>query len=157
MSDWQQKLSQVLADTLNASRPALTGDTLVMLAVDCHPWDGGLYVAVLTQSEVETDSSLADPAEMAAWKHYDFAESLSEFNVDSLCETMKSDYYATENCDQTARGYLRACAAALADNRVRSALQAYVLRDAFRVSVTHPDDRTEYCATQTTRLRSDGR
>ena len=144
-AEWQDSLSQVLANTLHAFAPQLKDDALVMLAVDCHPWNGAIYLAALTQSEVDADSSLADPSEMASWKHYDFAESLSEFNVKSLCETMQNDYDSTDDNDTVARTYLSLCAAALADEQITSALRKFQLPDDFRVTVTHPDDGTEYC------------
>jgi hypothetical protein len=142
---WQHQLSLAIANTVGALRAQLADDALVMLAVDCHPWNGGVYLAALTQSEVDADPSLADPAEMAAWKYYDFGESCSNWNVDSLCDTMRNDYYSSDDHDTIAQGYLRSCAAALADEAVVLALRHLVLHDGFRVSVTHPDDGSEYC------------
>lgn len=146
---WQNQLSLAIANALKTLQVRLGGEALVMLALDCHPWNGGLYLAALTQSEVNADPALSDPAEMAAWTNYHFAESGRDWNIDSLCDTMKTDYCSSEDHDEITQSYLRSCAAALSDETVLRALQPLLLHDDFRLSVTHPDHRTEYCTQKT--------
>lgn len=142
---WRNKLSQAIVNAVPILQARLGDDALVILALDCHPWNGGLYLAALTQSEVNADPLLCDPAEMAAWRHYHFTEGLA-WNVDSLCDAMKTDYYSSEDHDATAESYLRSCAAALSDETVVRALRPLPLHNDFRLSVTHPDHGTEYCS-----------
>jgi hypothetical protein len=146
---WRNQLSLAIVHAVHILQARLGDDVLVILALDCHPWNGGLSLAALTQSEVNADPSLCDPAEMAAWTNYHFAESGRDWNIDALCDTMKTDYYSSEDHDGIAQSYLRSCAAALSDESVLRALQQLLLHDDFRLSVTHPDDRTEYCTQKT--------
>lgn len=144
-TEWQRDLSLVISKTLRALLPSLRKDSLAMLALDCQPWDGGLFLAVLTKAEVDVEPTLADSAEMAAWKHYDCGSNSDQWSVESLCETMKRDYDAANDHEAIAEAYLRSCAAALSDELVSAALEDFQLASDFRVSVTHPDDGTEYC------------
>ncbi|MEZ5941975.1 MAG: hypothetical protein R3C18_11325 [Planctomycetaceae bacterium] len=149
--EWQRELSLVIAGTLRTLLPSLNNDELAMLALDCHPWNAGLFLAVLTQSEVDADPLLADPAEMAAWNYYDCGEQSDKWVVDSLCETMRQDYYNSEDRDTIAQAYFRSCGAAISDELVSDVLNDYRLRPDFRVSVTHPDDGTEFCTQEDAR------
>lgn len=142
---WRNQLSLAIVNAVHILPARLGNDALLMLALDCHPWNGGLYLAALTQSEVNADPTLCDPAEMAAWRNYHFAERGLDWNIDSLCDTMKTDYYSSEDRDAVAQSYLRSCAAALSDETVVRALRPLLLHNDFRLSVTHPDDGTEYC------------
>lgn len=147
-SQWRNQLSLAIANALHLLEVRLGDDALVMLAIDCHPWNGGLYLAALTQSEVNADPLLCDPNEMAAWRHYNFAEGL-DGSIKSLGDTMKAEYYSSEDRDVTGQSYLQSCAAALSSDTVASALRPLLLHSDFRLSVTHPDDGTEYCTSRT--------
>ena len=117
-----------------------------MLALDCHPWNGGLYLAILKRSEVVADPELADPAEMAAWELYDCGASLAEWApVADLALQMRADYSSAAEPSTVADTYLRACAIALQQQSVARAIRTFELAEQFRCSVAHPDDGREYC------------
>ena len=121
-------------------------EPLAILAMDCHPWHGTLGLAALTATEVAADKLLADPAEMAAWRYFDFTRDLSSWQPASdLGERMKSAY---ENGDRraVADAFFRACVAAMTSKVVRDALAVFVRIDDFRLSVPQPDDRREFVA-----------
>ena len=145
---WSQTLSQAIAQTLTAIRANLADDAVVsMLALDCHPWDGGIYLALLMQSEVVTDPAIAAPEEMASWELYDCAHSLIEWKpVEELATQMRQDYLQASEPATMADDYFQACARALQAPQVGSVLEAFRLDKQFRLSVAHPDDGREFCS-----------
>ncbi|NET55582.1 MAG: hypothetical protein F6K47_05250 [Symploca sp. SIO2E6] len=41
---WSEELWQAIAQRLTALCSGFTDDAVVMLALDCHPWNGSLYL-----------------------------------------------------------------------------------------------------------------
>jgi hypothetical protein len=115
-----------------------------MLAVDCHPWNGLVGLAILTASEVAQNPALADPAEMAAWRHYDFSQELTAWQSAAvLASEMKDAYYAGDR-PNVADAFMAACADALSSPQVAEALELLGRSNDFRLSVAHPDDGREF-------------
>src|SRR5262249_8657981 len=142
--DWTPKLASAIAGALREFVPRLGSEPLAMLAVDCHPWHGGLGLAALTGIEVATQSFLADPAEMAAWRYFDFARDMPSWKATSeLGNQMKSAYHVGD-CTAIADAFLHACATAITSNVVCEALAPLVRTNTFRLSVAHPDDGREF-------------
>ena len=147
--DWTQQLASAIAATLREFAPRIGAEPLAMLALDCHPWNGTLGLAALTATEVVSDNLLADPAEMAAWQHFDYAGELPSWQAASgLGKRMKSAYEAGDR-PAVSEAFFRAAAAALTSHVVSDSLAAFSRTDNFRLSVAHPDDGREF-------VRADG-
>ena len=145
MSEWSNRFASAISATLESLRDSVGETPLAMLAIDCHPWNGGLYIAILKQSEVESDPNLGDPEEMASWDLYDCADSLDEWSsVVDLAEEMESAYRENEDPSVVAEDYMKLCVRALKSDRVQAAVATFQLGEGFRFSVAHPDTGHEY-------------
>jgi hypothetical protein len=142
---WSTQLATAIQNALIDFR-AQIDDQVEMFAIDCHPWNGVLVLAMLTRSETKSDILLADPAEMAAWKHYDFGANLETWRRgNKLTLQMKADYErAGESRVSVAESYLRACSDAVASDVVQLALSNFDRAIGFRISVAHPDSGMEF-------------
>lgn len=115
-----------------------------MLALDCHPWHGSIGIAALTAKEVATDRALDDPAEMAAWRFFDFARDFESWQAaTALGQEMKSAYDSGDR-PAVVEAFLSACAAAMTSNAVGEALEGFTRAPGFRLSVAHPDNGREF-------------
>jgi hypothetical protein len=138
-------LTGVVAAAVRDLASHLRGTPVALLAVDCHPWNGSLGLAVLTASEADADSLLADPSEMAAWQHFQCAAGLPAWGpAADLGREMRAAYTAAADRRATVDQYLRACAAAMANPEVAAAVELLDRDRRFRVSVAHPDDGREF-------------
>lgn len=142
--DWTPRLAEAIAGALREFAPMLNGGAVSLLAVDCHPWNGTLGLSALTAAEAEVDSLLNDPAEMAAWKHYDFAASLASWQPTTGLGAEMQAVYETGDRPAAAASFLSACAAAVYSPAVSAALASLTEADGFRWSVTHPDSGQEF-------------
>jgi len=141
---WTARLAGLIVNALSEFRGQVDGQ-IEAFAVDCHPWHGGLGLAMLTHDEVVNDPVLFDPAEMAAWKHFDFGSNLASWQAAAdLASQMREAYYKSNDHADVAEEYLRACADAVATPAVQQALSKYDLTDAFRIFVRHPDTDKQY-------------
>jgi hypothetical protein len=137
-------LADAIAAAVREFAPKLRGEAVALLAVDCHPWHGSIALAILTVAEVAADGLLADPAEMAAWRHYDFARGLSSWQpVAGLGQEMQAAYEAGDR-PAVGEAFLRACAAAVSSPQVAASLELLERSGDFRISVAHPDDGHEF-------------
>ena len=114
--------------------------------MDCHPWHGSLGLSALTAAEVDADGLLADPAEMAAWRHHDFARGSAAWLPTAVLGSEMRVAYVSGDRPAVAAAFLGACAAAVASEGVMDALGLFVRARGFRVSVTHPDDGREFAS-----------
>ncbi len=132
-STWSSELAVAIEDQVDT------------FAVDCHPWNGIIALAILTQSEINNDPLLYQLCEMASWRYYNFGASLESWQQTSdLALQMKIDYErAGENRALIAEGYLHACSSAVASNVVQAALSTIDRTDSLRISVAHPDSGLE--------------
>ncbi len=150
-ADWTPRLADALAGAIREIAPRLGGEPVVMLAVDCHPWDRTLGLSLLTRAEAAADALLADPAEVAAWRWFDFARDLTAWGpAAALGDEMRAAYeaddsdVASSDRPAVAAAFLRACAAALQSAQVGDALARLTRADGFRLSAAHPDDGREF-------------
>jgi len=74
--DWMAHLADAIGAAVREFAPAIANNQTILFAVDCHPWHGMLGLALLTADEAVGYPRLNDPAEMAAWRHNDFATNL---------------------------------------------------------------------------------
>ena len=144
---WAKQLAGLIRGSILEFSEQVT-DQIEMVAVDCHPWNGFLALAALTHAEALRDPALADPAEMAAWEHYDFGSTLASWTpASNLSLQMREEYSEAGNFKAgVAEAYFRACAAAVGSDEVRRSLASRWLSDTFRISVAHPDTGEEYFA-----------
>ena len=125
--------------------PTLGGSPVVLLAVDCHPWHGAVELSILTAGEVAANPELADPAEMAAWRHYNCSAGLASWQpAGALGHQMRAAYEAAVHPAEVAEGFMRACARAAASPDVVAASELLQRAAEFRTSVSHPDDGREF-------------
>jgi hypothetical protein len=121
-------------------------DEMEMFAVDCHPWNGVIVLAFLTHVELNDAPFLAEVAEMAAWKYYDFGADLPCRH--SACEIgsrMRTEYEeAGEHRSTVATQFFEICAKAVASKQVQDALFTYHLAEKFKITISHPDTGEEY-------------
>jgi hypothetical protein len=142
--DWTPRLASAIVAALREFAPQVGAEPLAMLALDCHPWHGTIGVAALTAKEVAGDKGLADPAEMAAWRFFDFARDFDCWQVATvLAQEMKSAYYSGGR-PAVVEACFSACAAAITCDVVGEALEGFARVDGFRLSVAHPDNRREF-------------
>ena len=143
---WTSDLAGIIAATIAELAPKFAGESIAMLAVDCHPWHGTLALCVLTESECADDPELRDPAEMAAWKFFDCSDGVAAWSATTgMGDSMRASYDSADDSAHTATTYLQSCADALSHSRVADVLSNVNVSSGFRLSVTHPDDGTEYC------------
>jgi hypothetical protein len=121
-------------------------DEMEMFAVDCHPWNGVIVLAFLTHAELQDASFLAEAAEMAAWKYYDFGAELACWrSAPELGSRMRTAYEEAGNDRSTVvTQFLQACAEAVASKQVQDVLSTYRLAEKFRITISHPDTGEEY-------------
>jgi hypothetical protein len=141
---WTARLAAAIATAVRDFAPALGNDPVALFAVDCHPWHGVIALALLTAEEVVGDPLLSDPAEMAAWHHYNFAAGLPSWQAAvELGREMRAGYEASER-PAAANAFLGACAAAVSSREVGAALALLRRTSDFRLSVPHPDDGRDF-------------
>ena len=140
-------LSDVLAATLTDASSRFDDEEIVMLAIDCHPWDGTLALAILTADDVKDDPLLDDPEEMAAWPRFGFAAEIPAWReASALAKEMAARYAAAPDQRAVASEIFRETAGALSSAIAGGALRGYRLAPTFRVSVAHPDSGEEFFA-----------
>ncbi|MEZ6142795.1 MAG: hypothetical protein R3B84_19710 [Zavarzinella sp.] len=143
LKNWTLRLSLAIAGALLELAPQVGAEPLAMLALDCHPWHGNIGIAALTAKEV-ADKAINDPAEMAAWRFFDFARDFGSWQVATvLGQEMKSAYYSGER-PAVVKAFFSACAIAITSSVVAEAIAGFVRVDGFRLSVAHPDDGREF-------------
>jgi hypothetical protein len=147
--EWAAQLSGLIAGALDVFRGEVK-DRIEIFAVDCHPWNGVLDLALLTQAEAANDPLLCDPTEMAAWRSYHFASGLACWSPASELARQMQEAYDESGEDRaaTAESYLRACARAVATEGVQRSLSRYEVSEAFRICVRHPDNEAEFYPTR---------
>jgi hypothetical protein len=142
--DWTPRLASAIAEALCEFAAKFGTEPLSILALDCHPWQGSIGIAALTAKEVAADSAFNNPAEMAAWRFFDFARDFESWQAAvALGVQMKSAYYSGDR-PAVVEAFFSACAAAISSDSVAEALKAITLVDAFRLSVAHPDNGREF-------------
>jgi hypothetical protein len=144
--DWIPRLSSAIVAALREFAPSVGADSLVMLALDCHPWHGRIGISALTSTEVAADETLSDPPEMAAWRFFDFARDFKSWELTTdLVQLMRSAYYSdSDSRPAVTEAFFVACAAAIRSASVAEALGPFNLAEGFRLSVAHPDNGHEY-------------
>jgi hypothetical protein len=118
-----------------------------MFALDCAPWNGMIGLAFLTRSELKDAPFLADVAEMAAWKYFDFSADLPSWQpAIGVASRMRPCYEAAEeaNRQDVVRQFCRRCAEAVASEPVQDMLARYRLARDFKITVQHPDTAEEF-------------
>jgi hypothetical protein len=142
--DWTPRLSSAIAGALCEFTQHVGAEPLVMLALDCHPWNGDIGISALTANEAAINMSLNDPAEMAAWRFFDFAGDFDSWQVvTELGQQMKSAYYSGDR-HAVVESFFIACAAAITSDVVDEAIERFIRIDGFRFSVAHPDNGREF-------------
>ena len=143
---WLRELSKLVAAAL-ADFTGIVGDEdeMEMFAVDCHPWNGGVFLAFLTRAELTEDPLLSEPSEMAAWKYYDFAEGLPSWQaISEIGSQMKTAYKIAGDRAEFVRMSLQTCAMAIASDDVQNELAKFRLTKRFKITVPHPDSNLDY-------------
>jgi len=147
VSQWQITLAKLIADVFAEFR-ASVDDEMEMFVVDCHPWNGGIYLAFLTSSELRDSPFLSEIAEMASWRYYafdrDFIDLTSSPALAEHAFTMRTPYEEADDPHEVANQYLSACAAALASKTVQDTLATFRRTTGFKISVPHPDSGEEF-------------
>lgn len=149
LHSWRDRLAREMAAGLEQSRARLACEQLCFFAVDCHPWHGHIGLCLLTVPEAAADPGLRDPAQMASWRLFHFAQATAAHGViEKLAQEMELDYRGAEDLAETATAYLRVTAEAVASAPVQAALGRVFGTPDFRVSVAHPDTGEEFCASE---------
>ena len=144
MEGWSHKLALVIGGTLDGAA-CIFDDKIEVLAVDCHPWNGLIILAALTRTEAIETPFLLDPAEIAAWKHYNFASEFSAWApARILGSEMRKSYDESVNRKQKAEQFLVACANALSSPQVQTSVGRLPRSNTFRCTVPHPDSGKEF-------------
>lgn len=137
---WTGELAAVVTDAVAAFARQVPGVGVTHLALDCHPWNGALGLALLTTAEAEADPTPDDPAEMAAWRHFHFTAGETGWReVEQLEREMRQAYEVSDQSAEAADAFLAAGAGALSIAETGGAFAVLNRSPAFRVSVAHPD------------------
>jgi len=143
IGNWTVRLTEAIAGAVREFASQLNGKPVAMFAVDCQPWHGIVTLPVLTSAEAIADPLLVDPIEMAAWRHYDFTDTLlSWHSVADLGREMQR-VYQTGDRAAVAEAFLQACAVAVTSPHVKASLKLLNPTPSFRVSVMNPVDNRE--------------
>jgi hypothetical protein len=145
LDQWQSDLAATTTIALAEFRRG-ADDKMKTFAVDCHPWNGVIALAFLTEQELQDAPFLSEAAEMAAWKYYDFGRRLASWQsasgIGSQMRTMhESD---GERKDRIAEQLFQRCAAAVASKPVQTALSMFHRARDFKITIPHPDTGAEY-------------
>lgn len=143
---WQCELTDSISKTLTEFRPH-ADDEMKMFALDCHPWNGEIGLSFLTHSEFENAPVLADLAEMASWKYFDFSAGLIAWQpAMRVALRVRPVYEGVEEADRekVVRQFLQRCAQSVASKHVQDALATYRLARNFKITVQHPDTGEEF-------------
>jgi hypothetical protein len=143
--DWTQRLASAVSLTVREFGGRVRGTPVVRLAVDCHPRNGFLGLALLTSEEVDADALLVSPAEMAAWRYYSFSDGLASWHpAGELGREMREAYAVVGDWKATADAFLKACALAVASAETMGVMEWLDRDGRFQVIVPHPDDGREF-------------
>ena len=142
---WANSFADSLAATIAEIRPTLGNAPVSILALDCHPWNGDIFLAILTLAEIQDDPEIAQTAEMAAWKNYDCGAGSAVWQqtrqlgleLKSIYERVDDKAVATDEC-------FGLCVASLKSDQVQAEIDNLVVADDFRISCAHPDTELEY-------------
>jgi hypothetical protein len=142
---WQRHLTQLISTALCEFR-GRADEEMERFALDCHPWNGLLVLAFLTESELKDAPFLSEPTEMASWKLYDFGAGLacwhSVLDVTSRMRTVYEE--AGNNRSSVAMQLFKSCARAVASQQVQDVLSTYRWAKGIRITIPHPDTGEEY-------------
>ena len=143
--EYQRDLTTLISTALGQFRTGIN-DEMEMFAVDCHPWNGVIVLAFLTRAELNDAPFLAEVAEMAAWKYYDFGADLPCWHSSSeIGSRMRTEYEeAGANRSTVATQFFRVRAQVVASKPVQDVLFTYRLTDKFKITIPHPDTDEEY-------------
>jgi hypothetical protein len=135
-----RQMTVLISNTLVSFRNNME-EQVIKLALDFHPWNGFIGIALLTNREVQIDPLLDNVNEMAAWKYYNFGEKIDEWaGMNAVAEQMKLVY----EYDMDSDDLFKCCAEAMASSSVQQAVSHYHIAERFTISVAHPDDLREY-------------
>jgi hypothetical protein len=140
--DWIVRLSAAIADSLGEF--GRRAGPLAIVDLGCFPWHGTLELSALTVAEATVDPALLNPAEVAAWVHYNFSAGLSAWvTAAELGRQMGRAYGASAAPDRTGvvAAYIRACVSACGSSQVASALGG---GPGGQLRVCHPDTSEQF-------------
>ena len=112
---------------------------MAVIDLGCFPWHGVLELSALTVAEASVDPTLIHPAEVAAWRHYNFAaHGIAWRSAARLGREMAAAYHTCGRLERPdmAVTFLRACAFACASPEVASPLYSLA---GVQLRVLHPD------------------
>lgn len=140
-------MTAVIAAALREILPQVRDTSVVVLAIDCFPWNGSIGLSILTSKESNADPAIMDSAESAAWRHFNFTEHLAAWKpANDLGQQMADAYYSDQDASRGAIAdeFFQACAIAAASREVGLAIESFKRDSRFRISVSHPDDGREF-------------
>jgi hypothetical protein len=148
--DFVSEVAQGVATDLANWSTRLKYETLRAVALDCAPWFGQCYIALLTTKEDFPEEEYGKWA-IGEWR-WDEMESLGL----ELCELIRAYYEGKTITDRKrspghrAQVVFRCLAKALQSEKVRPSLKLYDLAKDFELGVFDPDDPNErnYCKSE---------
>lgn len=149
-------LAERIALELNGIAPQLQFDRLRAMTLDCHPWNGAIFLSLLTEREEPRVQGGAKWEHVANWRYFDFPSTPNQHwpYAHDLIEQASAFYQEAiangEGPDDRMDTLLKACAAALTSTTVANALNQYGIQRApdFELGVFDPDNASSpnYCA-----------
>lgn len=134
---WISELAEITAMTLADFRREMNSE-IASFAVECHPSDGIISLALLTAAEAIADTKWLDPGMMQSWRHYGFERKTGMWRLAAGVErVMQESYHCAPDASREAVGkaYVRACADAMQSPRVGMELKLFQRSADFGVSV----------------------
>jgi hypothetical protein len=147
-ADWTARLATTIAGAVRYfATQRLQGKRVVVFDIGCFPWHGSIELSVLTSEELDGDSHLLEPSELASWSHYNFGAGLASWPIEKILGPQMSEaYYLSADGDKKAIAelFLQACAAAADSPQVRTAIELFERDPKFKIRVAHPDNNREF-------------
>lgn len=140
--DWTTQLASAIAAAIREFRPLLGNEPIACLDIGCFPWHGSIELSALTVAELDADSAVLGPQEIASWRYYNFSNELASWvKAAVLGQRMSQAYYTAEDDIRaaTAEAYMQGCATAVVSPEVKDAVDSLPRDPRFRIRVAHPD------------------
>jgi len=144
------EFAEIISTELISKQDLFKNETIVGLALDCHPWHPVMELCLLTNNE-QDQKAVKDWGKwsLADWKYFQFSrtEAGDDWIAAEHLVKQMAEYYSSGNGEEAKIVIFKACAEALNSEFVKEAMQLYSLDKEFEFFIADPDDpdANNYC------------
>ncbi|WP_223789859.1 hypothetical protein [Marinicella meishanensis] len=149
IQEFQEQLSHLIYIELLHWRGRFQNETINVMALDCYPWNEGLELSFLVESDEDGNE---DKTDSAAWRWFQFTNtSVGGWPAANNLAKQMGQSYSKKELDP--KVLFETSAKALMSDKVKDGLKGYNLSDSFEFVVSDPDDpkANNYCMGVTNR------